>query len=260
MKRKTGTREWADKTCNIQVGCEHDCLYCYAKSMAIRFKRATVDGWKVPGMVNVRLLPVPKRPGVVMFPSTHDVTFANALSCGRQVHCLLQGGDDVLLVTKARQIPLTQALGSIVGTVWQRRVEVRVTIGSLDSEVLKFWEPGAPDFYERVAALKWAKEQGFRTSVSMEPMLDSCPESVVEIVKELVTDGVWLGKAKNLVQRVMMNTGGDPVALHAAHRLNELWSDKRLVRRWECHWKYIPMLKIKDSVREVVERVTGQVL
>ena len=27
----TGTREWAASNVNIQDGCEHDCLYCYAK-------------------------------------------------------------------------------------------------------------------------------------------------------------------------------------------------------------------------------------
>jgi len=37
----TGTQEWAASNVNIQDGCEHDCLYCYAKIMAIRYKRAT---------------------------------------------------------------------------------------------------------------------------------------------------------------------------------------------------------------------------
>ena len=37
----TGTQEWAASNVNIQDGCEHDCRYCYAKTMAIRFKRAT---------------------------------------------------------------------------------------------------------------------------------------------------------------------------------------------------------------------------
>ncbi len=40
-KPPTGTQEWAASNVNIQDGCEHDCRYCYAKTMAIRFKRAT---------------------------------------------------------------------------------------------------------------------------------------------------------------------------------------------------------------------------
>jgi DNA repair photolyase len=41
----TGTQEWAASNVNIQDGCEHDCRYCYAKTMAIRFKRATAKSW-----------------------------------------------------------------------------------------------------------------------------------------------------------------------------------------------------------------------
>ena len=44
----TGTQEWAASNVNIQDGCEHDCRYCYAKTMAIRFKRATPISWKRP--------------------------------------------------------------------------------------------------------------------------------------------------------------------------------------------------------------------
>ena len=44
----TGTQEWAASNVNIQDGCEHDCRYCYAKTMAIRFKRATPASWRFP--------------------------------------------------------------------------------------------------------------------------------------------------------------------------------------------------------------------
>ncbi len=42
----TGTEEWAESNINIADGCQHDCKYCYAKEMAIRFKRHTVESWK----------------------------------------------------------------------------------------------------------------------------------------------------------------------------------------------------------------------
>ncbi len=48
-----GNKEWASHDENCLVGCSHDCRYCYAKSMAIRFKRKTPVTWKnevlVPG-------------------------------------------------------------------------------------------------------------------------------------------------------------------------------------------------------------------
>jgi DNA repair photolyase len=39
------TWQWATKTINCCTGCSHDCLYCYAKSMAIRFKQVTAAQW-----------------------------------------------------------------------------------------------------------------------------------------------------------------------------------------------------------------------
>ena len=41
-----GTYEWARRTANCVEGCFHDCLYCYAKAMAIRFGRRSADDWR----------------------------------------------------------------------------------------------------------------------------------------------------------------------------------------------------------------------
>ena len=71
----------------------------------------------------------------------------------------------------------------------------RFTIGAMDDDVLRYWESGAPSFAERLAALKHAHGQGFRTSVSAEPMLD-VPHAVelYEAVVPFVTDTIWFGK------------------------------------------------------------------
>ena len=43
QKMSFGTYEWAAETKNIISGCIHDCKYCYAKSMAVRFNRKTPE-------------------------------------------------------------------------------------------------------------------------------------------------------------------------------------------------------------------------
>jgi hypothetical protein len=72
-----GTREWATHTVNCCTGCAHDCRYCYAKSMAIRFRRVFPDVWKDEQVrwkdVNRRYR---KMDGTVMFPPSHDITDA----------------------------------------------------------------------------------------------------------------------------------------------------------------------------------------
>ena len=46
-KKVFGTEEWAVKTVNIINGCSHNCRYCYAKAMAVQYKRKTIDNWHI---------------------------------------------------------------------------------------------------------------------------------------------------------------------------------------------------------------------
>jgi len=74
-KQVFGTTEWAVCNANFISGCSNDCKYCYAKEMAIRFKRKTPENWKVE---EVNLTKYNKRfkkvEGQIMFPSSHDLT------------------------------------------------------------------------------------------------------------------------------------------------------------------------------------------
>lgn len=254
MNKTSGTREWAKRTCNIQVGCEHDCKYCYAKSMAIRFGRATAVGWHNPGTACAKTLPARRVNGVTMFPSAHDITERNAPECARMIERILESGDSVLVVTKGRWSALKVALSRVVGTQ-KKLVEVRVTIGSLDDEVLNFWEPGAACFQDRLDALIMARVNGFRTSVSLEPILDTRPNYVVNRVRDYA-DEIWIGLANDVVQRVSMNCAHDECAVRNAKLLEAHWTDKRvlwLVEQLSGDGK----IRWKDSVRAVIERGTG---
>ncbi len=74
-KKSINTWQWATTTVNCCTGCSHDCLYCYAKSMAVRFKQLTAAEWPLERIrehdVNRKHK---KYPGRVMFPSSHDIT------------------------------------------------------------------------------------------------------------------------------------------------------------------------------------------
>ena len=66
---------------------------------------------------------------------------------------------------------------------YREKILFRFTIGACDDTVLSFWEPGAPTYAERMASLQYAYEQGFQTSVSVEPMLDSA--NIDQLIAEL---------------------------------------------------------------------------
>ena len=219
MKSPTGAREWSDHSYNLQVGCEHNCGYCFAKSMAIRFKRATVDSWRHPVTTGRRISKHYARSGVTMFPTTHDITMRNHEECRTALLAMLASGRRVLVVSKANPDPLGCVLAGLSKSEFGGMIEVRVTIGSMDDSVLKAWEPGAPSFGSRMRALAWACSEGFNTSVSIEPFLDSDTVPLFHAVRPFVTQGVWIGRPNKLMERVRRNTGGNKQSLMMAEHL-----------------------------------------
>ncbi len=91
---------------------------------------------------------------------------------------MLRPGNQVTIVTK----PLLNYIKTICAEFSDHKDKIlfRFTIGSSDSNTLKFWEPNAPDFAERLETLKLAYGQGYETSVSCEPMLDNNVSSVIK--------------------------------------------------------------------------------
>lgn len=70
---------------------------------------------------------------------------------------------------------------------------------------MKFSEPNAPDFDERIKCLKHAVNSGYETSVSCEPMLDDNVEDLIKMVRPYVTDSIWLGKPNRLISILSLN-------------------------------------------------------
>jgi len=186
----SGTKEWAEFNVNFSKGCSNDCKYCYAKRMAKRF------GWKLSwdAMENKEEMAekgFTKREGVIMSPSSHDITESN-IDLGITVfEHILEVGNNLLIVSKPKASlikKICEALDS-----WKDKVLFRFTIGTLDDTVRAQWEPGAPTIKERIEALEYAFSNDWKTSVSIEPYLD---RQVVPLIKKLepfVTDTLWVG-------------------------------------------------------------------
>jgi DNA repair photolyase len=120
---------------------------------------------------------------------------------------ILKAGNDVLVVTK----PHLEAIKKICDLLpqYKDRILFRFTIGSIDTSVLKFWEPNAPAFEERLESLKHAFHSGYSTSVSCEPMLDEQMDNLIEAILPYVTDSIWLGKMNQPQFRLSMNRMND---------------------------------------------------
>jgi len=249
-RRIFGTQEWAVKTANCLEGCAHDCKYCYAKSMAIRFGRKKPETWHSEERRLDRIGNACRgRPTRVMFPSTHDITPSSLPTSLAAIEQLLEYGHSILVVSK----PHVDCIAAICREFddYREKILFRFTMGSAEDETLSFWEPNAPSFMERLDSLCFVHERDFRTSVSCEPMLDSDVEAVVSTVSPYVTDAIWIGKANQLRQRLKINGATDGETARRAEALIASQSAEctdALFRRLSGN----KQVKWKDSIKKMV--------
>ena len=192
---KTGTGEWADYNVNCINGCKNACRYCYGATMALRFKR--IDNRSDWENMEIRHEDVNKKyplyDGRVMFPTSHDLfedpEYKEA--CFTVLQNLFKSGNEVLITTKPRLNVIRNIDRKFAG--YRDKFQFRFTIGSLNEDTLRYWEPGAPSYAERLECLKYAYKQGYKTSISAEPFLDRDPLPLVRELLPYVTDSFWLG-------------------------------------------------------------------
>lgn len=250
LKPAHGVQEWAEHSVNIQTGCQNGCRYCYAQCQLVRVKQATPESWLEPVIRGKAIdKAYRKRNGRIMFPSSHDISPNNLVECLIVLRKLLEAGNEVLIVSK----PYLSCIKTLCEDLneFKQQILLRFTIGSTDDEVLRFWEPNAPSFAERLSALKYAHEQGFATSVSCEPMLDLHIGNVIEATKPYVTDTIWLGRANRLQQNIAINRPDDQKTKDRATQLLTEQSDDYL-RELYARYKADPKIMFKDSIKKVV--------
>ena len=251
-KYATGTYEWAKSTVNCISGCGNDCQYCYAKVSALRFKIKDKETWKneVVNQKNVDKN-YGKRKGTIMFPSTHDIRPTTLEPCLTVLKKMLRVGNDVLVVSKPH-LECVKEMCDQLGD-YKENILFRFTIGANDSGILKLWEPGAPDYNERLSALKYAYDNGFQTSVSCEPILISmnATKKMVADLEDFVTDAIWIGVMNKWETRLKQN-GAEKVAVaHATDLMTIHWTPENIKKFYE-EMKDHPKLKWKETIKQIV--------
>lgn len=245
-----GTTEWAASNVNIINGCSNDCKYCFSKEMSIRFKRKTPESWKQEE-VNWKVYnrKVRCREGYIMFPSTHDITPEHLHLAIVFLKKLLASGNKVLIVSKPSFVCIKKVCDTL--TDFKDKILFRFTIGSINSQTLKFWEPNAPDYEERKRALVYAFEHGYQTSISCEPMLDNRIDKVIDDLSQYVTDAIWLGKMNFAIRRLRTNGHLDSEN-QAATELLLKWQNDDAIKKLYNRYKDNPLIKWKESIKKVV--------
>lgn len=246
----SGTREWSEYSLNVGTGCRNKCRYCYATANAMRYKVIqSRDEWENEKVNDAALSRyIGKKDGVIMFPTTHDIT-PTYLEASKQILIkALKKGNQLLIVSKPRIdciIPLLYELEP-----YKEQILFRFTIGTLSNELSLLWEPGAPLPNERIGCLEAAYNHGFKTSVSMEPMLAGTEDALKTFytVAEFVTETIWIGKMNKIDQRVLI---AEPHISQAVSEIKQLQSDGEVMRLY-AELCGNPKIEWKESIKAVI--------
>jgi len=121
-------------------------------------------------------------------------------------------------------------------------MQFRFTITSLNNQLLSFWEPNAPSFEERFASLKYAYENDFMTSVSIEPFLDYAPRTLINMLSPSVTESIWLGPMNYIPSNSIPKVD--------KHHYEEVRNNYRIEHLWEIYEELRdnPIIRFKDSM------------
>jgi len=243
----TGTKEWASRTLNLFTGnCPNRCIYCYAAANNHRFNLP-----KEPKVKEKMLtMKFKKRNGITMYPSTHDIRSEHIELHVEFLKRFLEPGNSVLIVSK----PFPECIERLCKELeqYKEQIQFRFTIGSSVTAILRYYEPYAPSFMERAQAVEIAYKAGFKTSLSIEPMLDDSPELILNLLSCMITGDIWVGKMNHAVARIASNGHRDKI--ETVKSLVEWQSDDKNIMGIVNNLSQYKNMRWKDSIAEVINR------
>lgn len=246
LKSTRKNHQWTDDSINFITGCGNNCKYGYCNHMATLFQHRDPSTWCNEIIRQKDLDKKIKRyPKMVMFPSSHDIRPIHLSESIQMLDKILKAGNEVLVTSK----PHFECIERICNAfqAYKDKILFRFTIGSTDSQILKFWETNAPSFEERFKCLKLAFDMGYQTSISAEPLLDRNVDLLIKTLSPFVTDTIWIGKAEHFIKRLKSNGYGDSITLEKAYELIEWQNDPVFIQHLYQTYKDNPMIKWKTS-------------
>lgn len=180
----------ADYALNCYAGCEHGCVYCYAR-FATRFSHpGELWGSFVDVKVNAPQVLAHevkrKRAGRVFISSVCDGWQPREVS-----YCLTRQCLEILLHYRYPLIILTKSMlasRDLDLLASKEGVELGVTITTLDEGLRQLIEPGSSSTTERLALLQEAKRRGIRSYAFLGPLLpylSDTEESLTPLLKAI---------------------------------------------------------------------------
>lgn len=222
---------------------------CYAKHNAVnRFKTVLPGNWATEIIDSEAVArSYPTYNGTVMLPTTHDITPGNLDAGMIVIEKLLLSRNKLLIVTKPHYQCVAKICDEFKSYIDQ--IVFRFTICAFNDKILKYWEPGAPCFGERLSALKYAFDSGYQTSISMEPCLD-WPNVVSNFgfLSQYVNHSIWIGTLNFIDERVKVVTEEDRKMVDQM----KSWMINETFQIVYNELKDHPLIKWKESMKKAL--------
>lgn len=197
---------------NLYRGCQHHCIYCDSRSLCYGIE--DFDGEVLIKTNAIDLLrdelSRKRKKGIIGTGSMHDAYMPLEVKVRltqRALEAIADYGFGVHVVTKSdlvlRDIPILKKIARF------HTAAVSLTITTIDDELSKKIEPGAPPSSARFRALKELCDAGLETRIALMPTLpfiEDTQENVMGIVEEAHRFGVkaivpWFGMSMRDRQR-----------------------------------------------------------
>lgn len=210
ITKKQNVYEWAIRRENIQIGCEHGCKYpCYAFTIRHHYDHITWEDWLKPKInlakAQKRIILSTKHKEIkaahpelydFMFPTSSDITPLNIGASRLKIHRMIQSTGSILIVSKPHFECILAIISDPLVQRYKAKMDFRFTVGSLDDAVIQHWETATPLPEERLRCIRYVVGNGFRCTISMEPLLETEIPRITTMIQTLEAAGVseiWIG-------------------------------------------------------------------
>lgn len=245
MHNKQWTGDQIHNILTKESNCLNDCTYCYMKRLKSKFFNVDIENLvMIVDQKKVKKLWKSKRQRYIMFPSSHDIFPDYVADYARACINILKNGHNLLIVTK----PRIECVKFLVDHLdkYKNKIVFRFTITSNNQNVLNYWEKNAPTYFERLTSLKCAFDNGYTTSVSIEPYLED-PSSLIKDIEPYTNEKIWIGKMSGINTMKLTDEWKDKIT-KLYDRKNMVSMVQKLRSNKKILWKTSIMKEIINSV------------
>jgi len=187
---------WFDRSINPYRGCEHGCVYCYARpshanmglSPGLDFESKLFAKTNAAEVLRQTFLKKNYQPKTIMLGSNTDVyqPIEKDYKITRQIlEVMLEFSHPVAIITKSASI--LRDLDLLKQLAEKNLVKVAISITSLDHKLSRSIEPRASQPGKRLAAMETLANAGIPTSTLLAPIIPAVNDHEIEKILAAVS-------------------------------------------------------------------------